>query len=207
MARRGQKLQTQEPSGIERPDSAHSGSQSAKQINRDGFPAEPPSSSTERNPQLPLISIGMPVYNGAQFISQALDSLLKQTFADFEIIICDNASTDGTEEICSEYARRDQRIRYYRNPINLGLAGNCRRVLEVARGKYFKYAAHDDLCAPRLLERCVEVLENKPDVILAYPKTMLLDEASGKLSEYDDRQNLQSPRASERFAQVLQQMR
>jgi glycosyltransferase involved in cell wall biosynthesis len=153
------------------------------------------------------VSVGIAVYNGQQFIEQALDSLLSQSFRNFEIIICDNDSQDRTEQICREYMRRDPRVRYYRNPTNLGLAGNWARVLKLARGKYFKYAAYDDFCAPELLERCVDVLDRRPDVILVYPKTMLLDELSGKLTEYEDRQNLQSGRPSERFAQLLQEMR
>jgi glycosyltransferase involved in cell wall biosynthesis len=152
------------------------------------------------------VSIGVPVYNGEQFIAQALDSLLGQTFSDLEIIICDNASTDGTEQICREYVRRDSRVRYQRNPTNLGVAANYRRVLELATGKYFKYAAHDDLCAPQFLERCTEVLERRPDVVLAYSKTKILHEASGEITEYDDRQDLQSPRASARFERLLRHL-
>jgi glycosyltransferase involved in cell wall biosynthesis len=153
------------------------------------------------------VSIGIAVYNGQQFIEQAIDSLLVQTFRDFEIIICDNDSQDRTEQICLEYMRRDPRVRYHRNPTNLGLAANWARVLKLATGKYFKYAAYDDFCAPEFLERCVDVLDRHPDVILVYPKTILLDEISGRQTEYEDRQNLQSGRASQRFAQLLEQMR
>lgn len=155
----------------------------------------------------PLVSIGMPVYNGERFIGQALDSLLSQTFHDFEIIICDNGSKDRTEEICLEYARRDPRVRYYRNPTNVGIAANYRLVLQLATGKYFKYAAHDDLCAPQFVERCAEVLDRRPDVVLAYPKTKILDEVSGQITEYDDRLDLQSSRPSERFIQLLRCLR
>jgi len=163
--------------------------------------------SSERTPSGPLVSIGIPVYNGEQFIAQALDSFLAQTFSDFGIIICDNDSHDKTEQICREYAGRDPRIRYYRNESNIGVAGNCRRVLDLATGKYFKYAAHDDLCAPQFLERCLEVLDRRPDVVLAYPKTKLLNELSGELTEYEEGMNLQSERPSERFTQLMQQMR
>jgi glycosyltransferase involved in cell wall biosynthesis len=163
--------------------------------------------SSQRAPSGPLVSIGLPVYNGEQFIAQALDCFLSQTFSDFGIIICDNDSHDKTEQICREYARRDPRIRYYRNESNIGVAGNCRRVLDLATGKYFKYAAHDDLCAPQFLERCLEVLECHPDVVLAYPKTKLLNELSGELVEYEEGMNLGSPRPSERFLQLMQHMR
>ncbi|WNC86000.1 glycosyltransferase family 2 protein [Thermosynechococcus sp. QKsg1] len=89
------------------------------------------------------LSIGMPVYNGAKFIREALDSLLAQTFTDFELIISDNASTDETEAICREYAAKDKRIRYVRQAQNLGAAANFKYVLDEARGEYFMWAAAD----------------------------------------------------------------
>lgn len=122
--------------------------------------------------QNPRISIGLPVYNGEKFLKESLDSLLAQTFTDFEIIICDNASTDETEKICRGYAAKDKRIRYYRNEHNLGAAPNYNRTFELAKGEYFKWAADDDICAPTLLERCIEVLDNNPTVVLTYPKTV-----------------------------------
>ena len=107
----------------------------------------------------PRVSIGMPVFNGENYLAEALDSLLTQTFSDFELIISDNASTDKTEEICRAYAVRDQRIRYFRNQENLGASRNYNRVFELSSGEYFKWAAHDDLCAPEFLGRCVDVLD------------------------------------------------
>ncbi|MCT7961886.1 glycosyltransferase family 2 protein [Laspinema sp. D1] len=92
----------------------------------------------------PKVSIGMPVYNGEPFIREALDSLLAQTFTDFELIISDNASTDGTEAICQEYAAKDKRIRYIRQTENRGAAANFQFVLDEAVGEYFMWAAHDD---------------------------------------------------------------
>ena len=76
----------------------------------------------------PRVSIGMPVYNGENYLAQALDSLLAQTFTDFEIVICGNASTDGTEALCREYAERDARIVYRRNESNVGAAANFNKV-------------------------------------------------------------------------------
>ncbi len=127
------------------------------------------------NNNQPLVSIGLPVYNGEQFLRDALDSLLKQTFENFELIISDNASTDNTEKICREYTKKDQRIRYYRNPENIGAARNFNRVFELSKGKYFKWAAHDDICAPSLISVCVEVLEKEDSVVLCYPKTKLIN--------------------------------
>src|ERR1051326_2036095 len=109
--------------------------------------------------QKPRVSIGLPVYNGQQFLEEAINSLLAQTYSDFELIISDNASTDATEQICRAHAAADPRIRYYRNDKNRGPVWNLNRVFELARGELFKWAAHDDVCAPTLVERCVEVLE------------------------------------------------
>src|ERR1035437_6848500 len=93
----------------------------------------------------PKVSIGMRVYNGGKYIRRALASLLAQTFTDFELIISDNASTDGTEAICREYAAGDPRIRYVRQGENLGAMANFRFVLNEAGGEYFMWAAHDDV--------------------------------------------------------------
>ena len=93
----------------------------------------------------PKLSIGLPIYNGEKFLEQAIESLLSQTFKDFEIIICDNASTDKTHEICKAYVARDNRIHYYRNETNIGCARNFARVFELSSGEYFKWAAYDDL--------------------------------------------------------------
>ena len=97
------------------------------------------------NQNISKVSIGMPVYNGAQYIREALDSLLTQTFTDFELIISDNASTDATQSICEEYARRDLRIRYVRQSENKGALANFQFVLEQAQGEFFMWAAADDL--------------------------------------------------------------
>jgi glycosyltransferase involved in cell wall biosynthesis len=125
----------------------------------------------------PKVSVGLVVYNGEHYLREAMDSLLAQTFTDFELIISDNASTDSTPQICQEYAAKDQRIRYYRNNQNVGIPRNFNRVIELARGEYFKLAAHDDICQPDFLLRCVEVLDSDPTVVLCYTKIQLIDEA------------------------------
>ena len=103
----------------------------------------------------PKVSIGLPVYNGERYLREALDSILGQTFRDFELIICDNASTDETAAICADYAARDPRIRYHRQTHNIGATANFNHTFELARGAYFKWAAHDDVLAPTWLEKCV----------------------------------------------------
>lgn len=125
----------------------------------------------------PRVSIGMPVYNGANYLRSALDSLLQQDFTDFELIISDNASTDETALICQEYAAKDKRIQYSRNESNIGAARNYNRVFTLARGRYFKWAAHDDVHLPGFLGCCVEVLDQAPaSVVLVAPKTEIIDE-------------------------------
>lgn len=114
----------------------------------------------------PLVSIGLPVYNGENYLAKTIRSILAQTFADFELIICDNASTDRTQVICEEFARQDARVRYSRNERNLGAGPNYDLAFHRAQGKYFKWAAHDDMLAPTYLEKTVAVLEARPDVAM-----------------------------------------
>jgi len=123
----------------------------------------------------PPLTIGLPVYNGQNYVSESLDSLLAQTYTDFELIISDNASTDSTEEICRDYAARDSRIRYVRQPVNIGAAPNHNYLVQAAHGRLFKWAAHDDLFAPKLVERCIEALD-QPEVILAHAYMGIVDE-------------------------------
>lgn len=147
----------------------------------------------------PLVTIGMPVYNGQDFLEEALNSILGQTFTDFELIISDNASTDRTEDLCRAYAARDPRIRYVRNPVNLGAARNYNHLVDLAQGKYFKWASHDDLIEPDFLERCVAALEADPSVVLAYARNMMIDVQGQVVEHYDDGFHLTSERPSERF--------
>jgi glycosyltransferase involved in cell wall biosynthesis len=132
----------------------------------------------------PLLSVGLFVYNGERFLEEALHSILNQTFTDFELIISDNASTDRTSEIAEAYAKRDTRIRYYRSEKNMGAGWNARRVYELATGKYFKWAAADDLLEPDLLRRCVEILESDPDCVVAYARTKQVNENGTFIKNY-----------------------
>lgn len=116
----------------------------------------------------PKVSIGLAVYNGENYLEAAIESLLNQTYKNFELIISDNASTDRTQEICQNYLSQDPRIRYYRNQKNIGGANNENQTFRYSRGEYFKLAAHDDLCAPEFIEKCLKILENNPSVVLCY---------------------------------------
>jgi len=118
----------------------------------------------------PLISIGIPVYNGEKFLSAAIDSILGQTFPDFELIISDNGSTDRTGEICEKYATNDKRIRYYRYDHNRGAAWNFNNTFALATGDYFKWAAADDICEPMYLESCLKAGRSDPEAVLAFSR-------------------------------------
>ena len=115
---------------------------------------------------LPKISIGMPVYNGEPFIQEALDSILAQTFTDFELIISDNASSDETETICRAYAAKDSRIRYVRQKDNLGPIANFKFVLEESITEYFMWAAADDKCTPVFLEELYRRMLEDEELLL-----------------------------------------
>jgi glycosyltransferase involved in cell wall biosynthesis len=145
----------------------------------------------------------MPVYNGEDFLHESLDALLAQTFTDFELIIVDNASHDRTEEICRAYAAQDTRIRYYRNEQNIGAARNFNHVFELARGEYFKWAAHDDLCAPTFLERCIEVLDSDPGVILCWSYGQIIDPQGNIMKTYEPKPMLNSAKTHERFHECV----
>jgi glycosyltransferase involved in cell wall biosynthesis len=122
------------------------------------------------------VSLALPVYNGERFVAEAIRSILAQDYADFELLITDNASTDRTEEICKSFAAKDHRIRYIRNERNLGAAGNFNLGFEKTSGNYFKWCAHDDLLSPNYLSECVAVLDADPNVVIAYGELVGIDE-------------------------------
>jgi glycosyltransferase involved in cell wall biosynthesis len=133
---------------------------------------------------MPKLSIGIPVFNGQELLPELLDSLLRQTFRDFEIVISDNASSDRTQDICLDYARRDSRVRYTCNERNLGANPNHNRVFELSTAPLFKWAAHDDLYHHDYLEACVRLLDENPDVVLAHTGTAFIDE-TGELLPFE----------------------
>ena len=113
----------------------------------------------------PIVSIGLPVYNGEDFLKYALDSLLSQTFRDFELIISDNASTDNTPKICQEYVLRDKRIRYIRQNNNMGALWNFNFVLKQSNKEYFIWVSADDKLHPEFLEKNIDILEKNKNVV------------------------------------------
>ncbi len=151
----------------------------------------------------PRLSVGLPVYNGEAYVAEALEALLGQSYADFELIISDNASTDGTAEICRDYEKRDPRVRYLRQPRNVGLAPNHNAVVEAASGELFKWAASDDLYARDLLERCVNALDEHPQVVLAHCWTAKIDSSGNVTDAYEYPLTTDTPSAPLRFRSIL----
>ncbi len=154
----------------------------------------------------PSVTFGLPVYNGELYLRACLESLLAQTFTDFEIIISDNCSTDQTESISHEYAQKDPRIKYFRQSTNLGAAGNFQKVFALGQGYYFKWVAYDDLHSPVFLERCITVLEAQKDVVLCFGGTVIIDAQGEKVADYHDLLKIDSPYPSIRFQHFLREL-
>lgn len=155
----------------------------------------------------PRVTIGMPVYNGEKTIASAIESSLAQTFEDFELVVCDNASSDGTVGIVDRYIAKDRRVRLLRNRTNVGANRNYSAVAREARGEYFKWASANDWCAPTFLEKCVAVLDTHPEVVLAYPKTRLHKGSLMESEDYEDGLDLHSDSRSTRLSQVIFHLR
>lgn len=156
--------------------------------------------STDR----PTVSIGLPVYNGENFLTEALESLLSQTYRHFELIVSDNASTDRTADICHDFARRDSRLRYVRNETNLGAAANYTRVFEESTGRYFKWSAHDDVYHPEFLQRCVSVLEESSDIVLCHSRTVIIESDGAPIKEWSFGDEFESSLPHERLRAALE---
>jgi glycosyltransferase involved in cell wall biosynthesis len=148
------------------------------------------------------VGIGIPVYNGEEFLEAALKSVLNQTFQDFEVIVSDNASTDRTEEICRDYASRDIRIKYIRQADNIGAAKNYAACFLPCKHEYFRWNNADDLVEPTLVEKCVEVLDDNRDAVLAYGKTSIINAVGEVTERYDDNLDIRDPNSANRFIQA-----
>jgi glycosyltransferase involved in cell wall biosynthesis len=151
----------------------------------------------------PLISVGMPVFNGERYLAESIESVLAQTYGHFELVISDNASTDGTSDICRRYAAQDDRIVYLRNASNVGAARNYNQLFSRTTGAYFRWFNADDLSAPDLHERCLSALLAHPSASMACGLTSLID-AQGHITErLQEHLDLQQASVSERFFAFL----
>jgi glycosyltransferase involved in cell wall biosynthesis len=148
----------------------------------------------------PPLTIGLPVFNGLEFLPATLDSILGQSFGDFALIVSDNASTDSTDDLVRDYAARDRRVRLHRREHNLGAAHNYNEVFALSASPHFKWAGHDDLLLPGYLEQCMETITTAPaDVAICYPKTRLIDLDGNAIDDFEDRLDLRSPDPIERL--------
>ena len=153
-----------------------------------------------------LVSIGLFVHNGEKYLRQALDSLLAQDYANFELIISDNASTDRTAEICREYESSDRRIKYYRSDKNMGAMWNANRVFELSAGDYFMWAAHDDRRDPRYVRLCVDKLNQNEKVILVSSQFQFVDRDTGQVDFVNMGITTVDMSAAKRYKLVVSQM-
>lgn len=151
----------------------------------------------------PLVSIGLPVRNGERRVGDAIRSVLDQSHGDLELVICDNASDDGTEEVCRRFARLDPRIRYHRHPRDVGAVGNFNAVLHRARGTYFRWLGDDDWLTSTYVARCVEVLADDAALILVTTQQAHLAGDGDVETAAFDAARLRSDRPAVRFAEML----
>ncbi|HEY2037598.1 MAG TPA: glycosyltransferase family 2 protein [Steroidobacteraceae bacterium] len=160
--------------------------------------------ASESAAEVPLVSVGVPVFNGEAFLEDAIRSVLAQTLGDLELILCDNASSDRTAEICRDYEARDARVRYFRNPRNLGAAANYNLAFSHARGRYFKWLAHDDRMLPSFLAKTHRILDERADVVLCTTVVSYIDSGGAHLGLYDTKlAGADSLSPSERFAWLV----
>jgi len=152
----------------------------------------------------PKLTVGLPVYNGERHLREAIESILAQSFADFRLLVSDNASTDGTEDIVRAFAARDTRVHYHRNETNIGLAANFNLVFRMSDSRYFRWATSDDVTLPDFLLRCVECLDADPGIVLAYAKTRFIGADGQPVDRRDLGLDLPSEDPAVRFRQILE---
>jgi len=134
----------------------------------------------------PKVSIGIPVYNGEDYLEEAINSILNQSYQNYEVIITDNDSTDNTSKICQKYLH-NKKIKYYKNSTNLGATRNWNIAFSKSRGEYFTWHPHDDVLHPKYIENCVKILDNHQEVVLCHSRTGIIDENGKNIGNYDDR--------------------
>jgi len=151
----------------------------------------------------PLLSFALPIRNGEQLLPKLLDSLLAQDFQNFEIVISDNASTDSTADICQRYAQQDSRIRYFRNPENIGILANFNRLINLCQGEYMRWIGWDDWLEPNYASTCIEMLKSRPDAIGVTTNQDFFDENGTRdFLEYRG-QRLDFPTIRKRYERAL----
>jgi len=135
---------------------------------------------------MPKLSVGMPVYNSEDFITKSIESILNQTYDDFELIISDNSSTDSTLELCERYVRQDSRIKLIKNKVNIGASANYNSVFKRSSGKYFKWTSSNDICDKTLFYKCIEPLDRDSNIVLSFSKTRLFIDSIDDYENYNE---------------------
>ena len=153
----------------------------------------------------PLLSIGLPVYNGMPYLESTLESLRSESLDGIEFVVCDNASTDDSWDLIRDVAAADSRFRCFRNDRNIGASRNYNRVFELAAGEYFRWSASDDLISANAITQCMDALQADPTLFLAFPETHLIDENDVVIGEHDDGDGWDSPSVADRFCHSLTQ--
>lgn len=154
-------------------------------------------------PNRPLVTLGMPVYNEGKYIEESLENVLKQTYPNIELLIADNASTDGTSEVCARYASEHPTIRHIRHPRNIGQHINFNYVARSGSGTYFCWVSGHDLLDPDFVTKCVEVLESNPGIVLAYPRTINMTKEGQHTREKVRPFDIRAMSPARRFREVM----
>jgi len=149
------------------------------------------------------VTIGIPVYNGEQYIAETIESLLSQNYSNFELIIADNHSNDNTANICREFMSKDMRIKFMQYHSNVGSTRNFSRAFELSSGEYFMWASADDTFGMDYIKSCVDVLEKDPSVALCYSATNIIDSDGLLMAVYKDKFNLSNNSASQRYRKLI----
>jgi glycosyltransferase involved in cell wall biosynthesis len=152
----------------------------------------------------PRVTLGVTTFNNERYLPGAFDAVLAQDFQDFEVVVCDNQSTDATWDICQTYAEHDRRFRIHRNERNLGFSGNYSRVVGFARGEYFRLTSHDDRMATTLLSQCVAALDANPQAVLAYPRGTVIDAEGNDLFPCENEPDIRHPSPMRRVVLSMQ---
>jgi glycosyltransferase involved in cell wall biosynthesis len=149
-----------------------------------------------------VISVGLPVYNGEAYLEQSIQALLAQTYSDFELLISDNASTDATAAIARAFEERDPRVRLLRSERNQGAVENYLMTLRASKRPFFKWAAHDDLCRPTFLEKCLAALHAAPEAVVAFPRAQVIDAEGRFVKDVPARPNICAADPATRLAEI-----
>ncbi len=149
------------------------------------------------------ITVGLPVYNGEKYLASSIDSIISQTFQNFELVITDNASTDNTGSICKKYAQIDSRVKYHRNEKNLGASANHNLTVSLAKGKYFVWGSYDDIRHPEYLEKCHAYLTNNPSSSACHSLTRYIDGEGKETSREEVILDISSEDPVKRFSEMI----